>query len=85
MNGEFKSRELATYPEGMCRFIATLIIDTLLRFLAEDTGPTGAICLGAPCPRLSHWSTRAGPERAVSISIVNELAVKREGMVVERN
>ena len=69
----------------MCKFIATLIVDTLQRFLMEDTDPTGAIRLGAPCPQLSHWSTRARPERTVGISIVNDFAVKNEGVVVERN
>ena len=63
VDGAFKSRELATYPEGFCKFLAQLILATLLRFLRDDTGPTGGTREGLACPRLSHWSFGHGPER----------------------
>ena len=89
MDGAFKSCELATYPEGLCRFIAQLIVDTLKRFITFDIGPSGCMRLGSSfheaCPRLSHWSTTAGPEREKGISIINELAVKREGVVLTQD
>ena len=85
VNGEFKSRELATYPELLCKFIAMLIVNTIWRMYRDDSGPTGAIRLGEPCPRLSHWSTRAGPLQEVGVSIVNELATKHEGVVIEKD
>ena len=82
VNGAFKSRELATYPEGLCKFIAELIVASLQRFVRDDTGPSGGLRSGLSCPRLSHWSTCAGPERERGISVVNELAVKNEGVVL---
>ena len=41
VDGVFKSRELATYPSGLCQFMAHLIILTLKRFRASSSGPTG--------------------------------------------
>ena len=85
VDGAFKSRELATCPSGLCRFMAKLIVRTLSRFQSSSSSPTGCMRFQVECPRLSHWSTRGGPTRTVGVDILNETAVKGEGAMITKD
>ena len=40
-DGQFDSARLATYPKGLCEYIADRILTTVRRMLREGSGPTG--------------------------------------------
>ena len=42
-DGEFLTRRLQPYPDGMCEVIADKFLRTFQRMLSENSGPGGAV------------------------------------------
>ena len=76
-DGSFYTRRLQRYPEPLCKFIADLMVRTLIRFLNSHAGPTGALSEDGsqPCRRITSWSTSAARE-GVGITLLNEATAR---------
>ena len=82
-DGSFHTRRLQTYPPKLCRAMAWLIFKTLLRMAQTNTGPTGALLLGAvERPRISSWSTWSSKSRGGAV-LLNEAAERGEACLID--
>jgi len=84
-DGSFYTRRLQRYPEPLCRFIADLMMRTLIRFLNSHSGPTGPLVTEGelPCRRVSSWSTSAARE-GVGITLLNESTARGVSSLVNK-
>ena len=71
-DGSFRTRGLQTYSSEMNRWIAERIIQTLLKFQREGSGPTGWRRGAVMTKRISAWSTRPSQARGPGIAFMNE-------------
>ena len=80
-DGSFYTRRLQTYPPGLCAALGNMILQTLLRFRRDNTGPTGAIQLPGqlPAPRVPAWSTWA-TQRQVGVVLLNEACERKQSL-----
>lgn len=82
-DGSFHTRRLQTYPPKLCRAMAWMIFKTLLRMAQTNTGPTGALLLGAvERPRISSWSTWSSKSRGGAV-LLNEAAERGEACLID--
>ena len=82
--GGFRSAPLARYPAGLCEFLATCIIKTLLRFRASGSGPTGWLRTNVKTLRVSHWSQCTDRHNHEAVAILNEESVRGRCVVLRK-
>ena len=68
--GHFLTRQLQTYPPGMCRLIAQCLVATCEEWQVSGDGPTGFFARGPRAP-LAPWSVSASADRR-GVKILNE-------------
>ena len=81
-HGVFSSRKLSAYPRKMCEWLADLATKVFVSWLASGKGPTGWIMDGAPCRRITNWSSLATDDSGLSVTFLNESAARSEKAVI---
>eukprot|EP00438_Fugacium_kawagutii_P010989 Skav206620 [mRNA] locus=scaffold1562:264434:268503:+ [translate_table: standard] len=84
-DGSFYTRRLQTYPPGLCRAMADMLFQTLLKMAITHTGPTGSLLLPGEtaAPRITSWST-GGASSGPGVTLLNEATARAYSVRLDR-